>query len=289
MAEDNMATETVVARRTASPYDLNSSDTPGNIITQVQLKGENFDEWARAIRTSLRARRKWGFIDGTHKQPPTNSARMDDWWTVNSMLVSWILNTIAPNLRSIVSYKENAKELWDDLEERFSVTNGPRIQQLKSELADTKQRGLTILDYYGKLKSLWEALGSYDPVPSCTCAGCTCGVNDRLQKQKEEAMVHQFLMGLDDDMFATIRSTLLALDPLPTLNKVYSSLIQEECVRNMQRTTDSGHEQMALTTAARFRGKSKWDSNDRTTVCTHCNRTGHVASGCFKLVGYPDW
>ena len=45
-------------------YDLNSNDNPRNIITQVQLKGDNYEEWAQAMRTSLRARRKWSFIEG---------------------------------------------------------------------------------------------------------------------------------------------------------------------------------------------------------------------------------
>lgn len=28
------------------PYDLNSNDNPGSLITQVQLKGENYEEWS---------------------------------------------------------------------------------------------------------------------------------------------------------------------------------------------------------------------------------------------------
>ena len=63
---------------------------------------------------------------------------MEDWWTVQSMLVSWILNTIEPNLRSTISYMENARDLWEDTRERFSIANGPRIHQLKSELTDCK-------------------------------------------------------------------------------------------------------------------------------------------------------
>lgn len=32
-------------RKTCSPYDLNSSDHPGNLITQVKLRGDdNYDE-----------------------------------------------------------------------------------------------------------------------------------------------------------------------------------------------------------------------------------------------------
>jgi len=32
------------AKKTYSPYDLNASDNPGNIIMQVQLHGENYEE-----------------------------------------------------------------------------------------------------------------------------------------------------------------------------------------------------------------------------------------------------
>ena len=116
-----------VVRKTPSPYDLNSSDNPGNLITQVQLKGENYDEWSRAMCTSLCARRKWEFVEGNILQPTKGSSELEDWWTVQSMLVSWVLNTIGPSLRSTISYQENVKDLWEDIKERFSIVNGPRI------------------------------------------------------------------------------------------------------------------------------------------------------------------
>ena len=141
-------------RRTISPYDITSFENPGLLITQLQLKGENYDEWARSIRTALRARKKLGFLDGTIKRPDETSEDLEDWWTINSLLVSWIQNTIEPSLRSTISHVEVAKDLWNDIKERFSITNGPRIQQLKSELVDCKQKGMTIADYYGKLKQL---------------------------------------------------------------------------------------------------------------------------------------
>jgi len=69
-----------------SPYDLHASDNPGSIITQLQLRGENYDEWARAVRVSLRARRKWGFVDGTHEKPGDDEPEFEDWWTVQSTI-----------------------------------------------------------------------------------------------------------------------------------------------------------------------------------------------------------
>ena len=49
--------------KTISLFFLLTNDNLGNIITQVYLKGDNYDEWARAIKTTLQAK-KFGFIDG---------------------------------------------------------------------------------------------------------------------------------------------------------------------------------------------------------------------------------
>ena len=72
------------------------------------------------------------------------------------------MNTIEPSLRSTISHMEVAQDLWEDIKERFSIMNGPRIQQLKAELVECKQRGLTIVAYYGELKKLWEELGNFE-------------------------------------------------------------------------------------------------------------------------------
>lgn len=106
------------------------------------------------MRTSLRARRKWGFVDGTITQPKEGSSELEDWWTVQSMLVLWIENTIELTLRSTISHMENAKDLWTEIKERFPIANGPRIQQLKSDLAECKQHRMTIIAYYERMKAI---------------------------------------------------------------------------------------------------------------------------------------
>ena len=44
----------------------------------------------------------------------------------------------------------------------------------------------------------------------------------------EEEKTHQFLMGLDDDAFSTIRIQILTLDPLPLLDRMFDIVQQEE-------------------------------------------------------------
>ena len=125
-------------RKTISPYDISTFDNPGLLITHVQLKGEKYDEWACSLRTTLRAMKKFGFIDGSIKKSMDDSTDLEDWWIINSLLVSWIRNTIESSLCSTISHVEIAQGLWNDIRDRFSLVNGPRMQQIKSNLAECR-------------------------------------------------------------------------------------------------------------------------------------------------------
>lgn len=67
-----------------------------------------------------------------------------------------------------------------------SIENGARVHQLKADLAACMQHGQTIVQYYGKLKMMWNELVHYDPIPICSCGGCTCRITAILEKKKEE-------------------------------------------------------------------------------------------------------
>ncbi|KAJ1386322.1 Retrotransposon gag domain [Sesbania bispinosa] len=242
------------------------------------------------MKILLRARKKWGFIDGTHERPNDGAPEMEDWWTVQSMLVSWILNAIEPTLCSTVTYAENAKELWEDIRDRFSVVNGPRIQQLKAELANCKQQGMTMVSYYGKLKTLWDELTNYEQIPRCLCGGCKCDIASKLEKRREEERVNQFLMGLDDVKYGTVHSNILETDPLPSINRVYSTLVQEERMKKITRAKEEWGEIMGLVVQTGQRMKGRGEAKDKSVVCLNCGKSGHDIGGCcFKLIGYPDW
>jgi len=58
---------------------MTTLNNPGLLIMQVQLKGENYDEWARSVRTALRTRKKFSFIDGSMKKQMDDSTNLEDW------------------------------------------------------------------------------------------------------------------------------------------------------------------------------------------------------------------
>ncbi|CAH9073979.1 unnamed protein product [Cuscuta epithymum] len=168
---------------------------------------------SNSVRLGLRARRKYCYVDGTLLKPKPPCTE-DDWMTNQSMIVSWLLNTISPDLKQTLTNYENAYQLWTDLEERYSIVDGPRIHQVKTELARCEQpKGMSVGNYYGKLKTLWDDLNKLEPIPTCKCSGCTCNLNAQLEKRRESEQFHQFLMGLSPELFAPIRSQLLTQTP----------------------------------------------------------------------------
>lgn len=76
------------------------------------------------IRLALRARKKFGFVDGSIVKPDEYSDDIDDWWANNAMVMSWIKLTIAAELSSSLSHHEVARDLWRRIQKPFSLKNG---------------------------------------------------------------------------------------------------------------------------------------------------------------------
>ncbi|XP_070020294.1 uncharacterized protein [Nicotiana sylvestris] len=51
-------------------------------------------------------------------QPSDNSR--EDWERVNATVLTWIMNTVSPDLITRIVYADNAHEVWLDLEDRFN-------------------------------------------------------------------------------------------------------------------------------------------------------------------------
>ena len=263
-----------------SPFYLGAHDRPGDFITPVRLKLDNFDTWSHAIYVALSSRRKFGFLDGTIVDCISPGTK-EDWVVVHCMLVSWLMNTIDPEVKSMLSNYDNAKNLWDDLHERFCVVNGPRIQHLRSQINRCEQsKTMTVAVYLRKLKVLWDDLSKLEPLICCKCGKCSCNVGKQHEKRREDDRLQQFLLGLCSEYYAQTRSHILAQDPLPTLNKVYQQVSQDELVRGLDRVKEEppqavGFAARASVGAGRGRGSSM--------VCTHCKKAGHLVSQCFYL------
>ncbi|KAH7570956.1 hypothetical protein JRO89_XS05G0230300 [Xanthoceras sorbifolium] len=238
-------------REMNSPFFLGTGDRPGDFITPTRLRGDNYDDWASDIQLALEARRKFEFLEGTitEPQPPYTQS---DWNTVNAMLVSWIT---------------------------------PRIQQLKTSIAKCEQpRSMSVTTYYGKFNVLWEELFKHEPLISCNCCS-SCTAASLHQARREQGKLHDFLMGLNTDLYAQLRTNILSQYPLPSLDQAYQLVIQDERVRLAKAVTDDKPAEV-LGFAIRT-GAGRGRGNTERPVCSHCKKTGHESSTCWSLVACP--
>jgi len=269
-----------------SPYSLHHSDHPGMVLVSKPLNGDNYSTWRRATTISLNAKSKFGFVDGTLKAPSAKTKPEDyaAWKKCNDMVLSWILNSLTPDIADSVIFYNTAHEVWEDLQNHFFQSNAPRIFQIEREIACLTQDQMTVAAYYTKLKKLWDELGSYNDVV------CTCGANNKRRK------LMQFLMGLNES-YSTVRGQLLLMNPLPDVSQAYSSIIQEEKQRNLgarRETIEASamavqrEEPIALAVRHNSGQSSRSNSNNRKPLhCTHCDRDHHTKETCWKLHGYP--
>lgn len=98
-------------------------------------------------------------------------------------------------------------------------------------------------------------------------------------------------MGLNES-FGQLHSQILASDPLPSINRCYVILHQEETQRLVQQPTP----QLEVSTfTARSSTPSQPPSRPHrtwaagTNLCEVCGKSGHPRTKCFEVIGYPDW
>ena len=114
-----------------SPFFLHHGETPGAILIAQPLTKDNYPTWAKAMRMALDAKSKLGFVDGSvNASMAVTPLKKQAWSKCNSMISSWIWNSVSPHLTASVIYRDTTFEVWNTLKKRFSQANGPRISQL---------------------------------------------------------------------------------------------------------------------------------------------------------------
>ncbi|XP_019237780.1 PREDICTED: uncharacterized protein LOC109217935 [Nicotiana attenuata] len=253
-----------------SPLFLLPSDVPGVSLVSVPFSGTGFGGWKRNMIVSLSTKNKIGFIDGS---------------CVKS-----------------VQYSETAESIWKELNNRYGTVSGTKVFEIKRELSSTYQGSLDVASYFNKLKKLWDELEIMRSSHANACAA-----KEGLQKEKEEDKVHQFLMGLNE-VYVGVRSNILMMHPLPSIDNVYNILLQDEKQRQVLPNPQAYSESASFhansnkfppqfSPQQQYPQKLKFDqfnqrvNPDHSTAslfCKYCKKHGHVIEKCYKLHGFPQ-
>ena len=293
-SSSNNQTTTAANGDSVNPFYLSSSDNNTvQLVSQKLIGGRNYFPWARSMIIALTSRHKTGFVDGTIAEPSPDSPQFILWTRCNMTVLSWIINSVSPNIASSIMYTDNARTIWLDLRHRFSQKSGPRIFELQKESAYLVQGQLSVEDYYTKFKALVDELANYQSVPVCKCP-CNCGAQRTTLDLYDRDQVMRFLMGLNDS-YSAIRGQILLYEPLPDINRVLSLILQEEKQRSFKNGEFTGSTHPIEATALYSNAGSGFKHNHNNKgnfkregpICTHCGKTGHTVDKCYRLHGFP--
>ncbi|KAM3358309.1 hypothetical protein P3S68_021240 [Capsicum galapagoense] len=233
------------------------------------------------------------------------------------MVTSWILNSLSKDLGDSLQYVNNAQVLWKELEDQYDQANDVKLSQLQQEISELTQGNLDITGYYTKIRQLWEELNSLDTNSQCTCS-CDCVGKTKMHKAEQDKKLIQFLMGLNE-FYTVVRGSILMMNPLPTMEKAFSILVQEKKQREVRLTTSRlilGSTSLSVTSGKNafrtnyshnkhtsglnvYKGHSTppsykntykatypfQDVNRANLFCDYYKKSGHTEAKCYKLHG----
>ncbi|WVZ20696.1 hypothetical protein V8G54_008018 [Vigna mungo] len=280
----------------AHPLYLHPGENPALVLVSPLLTESNFHQWERDMVVALETKNKERFIHGTLPCPPITDPLYEAWRRSNRMVMSWLTRSMTPSIKQSVMWMDTASEIWCDLKDHFSHADKFRISDLQDQILACRQGESTVSEYYTKLKILWKEMELYRCVLTCTClTPCVCGLLSRLHKEREDDYVIRFLRGLNDN-YAQVRSQIMMLDPMPSIVKTFSMVLQHERefigILPKPFVPDS-LAFAALSTDPRFPSFTRPTSTTSKTIsrnnkfCEHCKKTNHTIENCYFRIGFP--
>ncbi|KAH6813511.1 xylem NAC domain 1 [Perilla frutescens var. frutescens] len=237
------------------------SEHSGMCLTADSFDGRNFHIWCRAVKRGLISRNKLRIINSSIPPPRADSVDYMQWLKVDYLVFNWISNSMNKEIARGFQHLDTSSQLWDELYKRFGSRNGPRLYQLRREIATYSQQNQSVMLYFNNLTSLWDDLALLKNSRVCTCEAAADATTDL-----EEEHLMQFLMGLQD-CYETI---------------------------NVSNHLAGGIDHTALYSNQKpYRGepyKKRLSKEEKAKLrCEHCGGSGHVKSDCFDLIGVPEW
>ncbi|XP_074306538.1 uncharacterized protein LOC141641789 [Silene latifolia] len=272
------------------PLFLSPNDQPNLQLTAYLFDGSNFHQWQRDIVQALVSKNKVGFITGECCIPEKTDKKFNQWIRCDLLVLRWILNSVSQTLRETLQYSSSSKSLWYEIVERFGQLNILELYDLKKTLSNLVQENLSLMEYYSKIRSIWEGIDNMDPMPSCTCgamSNCSCQLLKRLLDRETQAKLIQLLMGLNSG-YEQVQTTLLSMEPLPPINRALGML---QKIEKQKIINDHASEHQVETAA--YSSKRRMPENPIDSApakkpkdgefCTHCNKGGHDITDCHRL------
>ncbi|CAN6679030.1 unnamed protein product [Malus baccata var. baccata] len=258
------------------PLYLHHSDQPGAVLVHQPLVEDNYSTWVQSMTMALTVKNKLGLVDGTVEKPTEDKhEELQQWNRCNNLVKTWLLGSMSKEISSSVIHCKDARQMWLDLQERFSHVNIVQLFHIENEIHGCVQGNMTVSSYFTKLKGLWDERDVL-----CSIPACSCDTKKEIISYVETQKTMKFLMGLNDS-YSTVRSNTLLLEPLPTVNKAYSLVLRHE--RQAEVSTGKHLSQPEAAVFAVKNGGRENEQEDGNLRCGKCNKTNHTTKHCRAI------
>ncbi|GAV62908.1 UBN2_3 domain-containing protein [Cephalotus follicularis] len=250
---------------------------------------------------------------GTVTPPAATDDKFEYWRSSDNQVMTWIFNSMEPEVYEIFAYSETAKELWDSVKEHYGNQNNiSRVFDLQQEVCQTKQLPTqSFNEHLGLMKKRWDELKQYRPKAATV---------DEYVIREEQDKLFMLLASVRPE-YEDVKRQILMTTPLPSFATVCNIIQREETQRRVMNPVISlggdRHENSAHHTAAtnpsnigfsstgnlsginpnfpivtsptsnfsRSSGRGKGRGRGSKYHCDHCHRDGHTQDRCWIL--YP--
>nr|XP_009613483.1 uncharacterized protein LOC104106610 [Nicotiana tomentosiformis] len=186
----------------------------------------------------------------------------------DDMVLSWLLNSLSKEIAESVLYSQSAKDLWSDLEDRFSQVNRAKLFQLQMELSSVVQENSIVSTYFTKMKSLWGKLDALNTFSTCVCE-CECGAKVKSLKAHQDERLLQFLMGLNDIFIGR------EIHVTPAYSRESASFIATNQPGNFRKFNKNRMQ------------KISFESKKNAGICSYFKKPEHSIDKCYRIHGFP--
>ena len=269
--------------------DIQITNSNSIQITNIKLNGDNFSRWSQSVRMYIRGRGKIGYITGEVTAPATNDPNYAVWDAENSMIMTWLVNSMDDEIGPNYLCYPTVKDLWDNVSHMYSdLGNQSQVYEIQLKLGEIRQGSETVTRYFNTLKRLWQDLDMYSDYEWKSPDDC-----NHNKKMVEKDRVFKFLAGLSVE-FDDVRGRLIGRVPLPSLNEVFSEVRREETCRSVmlrkKEPIRSLKSSALVTTEANVvrQPLNQPRTKEKPRVwCDYCNRPRHTQEICWRLHGKP--
>lgn len=232
----------------------------------------------------LRGRGKLAFINGQSPKPETSDPKYSAWELNNSLVMSWLINSMEPHISRTCLFLRTAKAIWDAVQEHYSdLENASQVFEIKNKLKDIRQESMSITEYYNTLQTLWQELDLHYEADWGDLEG-----NIKFKEHLEKERLYEFLAGLNREL-DEVRGRVLGRRPLPSLSEAFAEVRREESHRRvMLGERRDSHLLVPAGDSSALLVKSASSRPNNRPRCSHCNKLGHTQDKCWHLHGKPS-